>query len=141
MQKSLLLAFYVEVRLQALRGDDVVQDGVAGRAESEDDERVGECRVLSAERQDPQRHVRPIRLLERRANLLQANEAVGLRPWELMLARSARYLPAFSRPPQGSDVLYSSDNSHEQVSHPDPGLTGHRPGRPKVHYGRIGGGF
>jgi nucleoside phosphorylase len=79
-------------------------------------------------------------LLERRANMLRAHEALGLRPWEIVLASKARKLPAFARPPQSSDVLYLSDHADDQIPHPDPALTGHRRGWPKVHYGRIGSG-
>jgi tetratricopeptide (TPR) repeat protein/nucleoside phosphorylase len=79
-------------------------------------------------------------LLERRANMLQANEALGLRPWETLLVSMVQHLPTFGRPSQSSDVLYSSDLSQDQIPHPDPALTGHRPGWPKVHYGWIGSG-
>ena len=79
-------------------------------------------------------------LLKRRANMLQANEALGLRPWEDLLDSVVQRLPAFGRPPQSSDVLHASDLSQDQVPHPDPALTGHRPGWPKVHYGWIGSG-
>jgi nucleoside phosphorylase len=64
----------------------------------------------------------------------------GDRPWEDLLAAQARRLPGFRRPPESTDVLYSSDGSDEQVPHPDPVRSGHRPGQPKVHSGLIASG-
>lgn len=82
----------------------------------------------------------PSPLLERRARLLQADEAVGHRPWEELLAAQARVLTEFSRPAESTDVLYASDGSDRQIPHPDVTLSGHRPGQPKVHSGLIGSG-
>lgn len=82
----------------------------------------------------------PSPLLERRARLLRANETIGSRPWEDLLAAQARVLPGFSRPPASTDVLHSSDSSQREIPHPDAALSGHRPGQPKVHSGLIASG-
>ncbi|HWF82617.1 MAG TPA: bifunctional nuclease domain-containing protein [Streptosporangiaceae bacterium] len=82
----------------------------------------------------------PSPMLERRARLLQANEAIGSRPWEDLLAAQLRALPDFSRPPASTDVLYASDDSLRQIGHPDEALSGHRPDQPKVHGGLIASG-
>lgn len=82
----------------------------------------------------------PSPLLERRARLLQAGEMTGDRPWEALLAAQIRLLPGFTRPPETTDVLYSPDGSGNPVQHPAVGLSGHRPGQPKVHAGLIASG-
>lgn len=82
----------------------------------------------------------PSPLLERRARLLQAGEMTGDRPWEDLLAAQLRLFPVFGRPPESSDVVYSSDGSDSRVPHPDMALSGHRPGQPKVHSGLIASG-
>jgi nucleoside phosphorylase len=82
----------------------------------------------------------PSPVLERRARLLQAGEMTGDRPWEDQLAARARLFPGFGRPPESTDVVYSSDGSDNQVQHPDIALSGHRPGQPKVHSGLIASG-
>lgn len=79
-------------------------------------------------------------LLERRARMLDVAEISGERPWERWISAVAERLPDFARPPDSTDVLYAADDSDEQVSHPDPGLTGHRPGWPKVHRAMIASG-
>jgi nucleoside phosphorylase len=81
----------------------------------------------------------PSPLLQRRARMLQAGEMTGERPWEDLLAVQARLFPRFGRPPESADVLHSSDGSGP-VRHPDMALSGHRPGRPKVHHGLIASG-
>ena len=81
----------------------------------------------------------PSPLLQRRARMLQAGEMTGDRPWEDLLAVQARLFPRFGRPPESADVLHSSDGSGP-VRHPDMALSGHRPGRPKVHHGLIASG-
>lgn len=81
----------------------------------------------------------PSPLLQRRARMLQAGEMTGDRPWEGLLAVQARLFPRFGRPPESADVLHSSDGSGP-VRHPDMALSGHRPGRPKVHHGLIASG-
>src|ERR1022692_1303994 len=57
----------------------------------------------------------PSPLLARRARLLQAGEMIGDRPWEDLLAAQARLFPGFGRPPESTDVVYSSDGSDSQV--------------------------
>lgn len=79
-------------------------------------------------------------LLERRAKMLQAGEALGTRPWEDLIASKASELAGFTRPPDDTDALYASDAADIQVPHPDAALTGHRPSQPKVHYGLIASG-
>ena len=82
----------------------------------------------------------PSPLLARRARLLQAGEMTGDRPWEDLLAAQTRRFPRFGRPPESTDVVYSSDGSDRQLRHPDIALSGHRPGQPKVHSGLIASG-
>jgi len=79
----------------------------------------------------------PSSLLARRAVMLQANEALGSRPWEDLITAAASRLPAFARPPENSDLCYADDKAAEPIPHPDGSLSGHRPGWPKVHHGRI----
>ncbi len=79
-------------------------------------------------------------LLERRARMLDVAELSGERPWEKWITAVAERFPDFGRPPDGTDVLYAADDSDEQVQHPDPGLTGHRLGWPKVHRAMIASG-
>jgi nucleoside phosphorylase len=61
-------------------------------------------------------------------------------PWEDLLAVQLRFFPRFRRPPDFTDVLYSSRRDDSQVPHPDMTLSGHRPGQPKVHSGLIASG-
>lgn len=82
----------------------------------------------------------PSPLLRRRVRLLQAGEMTGDRPWEDLLAAQLRFFPRFCRPPESTDVLYSSGRVDRQVPHPDMALSGHRPGQPKVHSGLIASG-
>jgi nucleoside phosphorylase len=82
----------------------------------------------------------PSPLLRRRVRLLQAGEMTGDRPWEDLLAAQLRFFPRFRRPPESTDVLYSSGRVDRQVPHPDMTLSGHRPGQPKVHSGLIASG-
>ncbi|MGN9912118.1 CATRA conflict system CASPASE/TPR repeat-associated protein [Phytohabitans sp. LJ34] len=77
----------------------------------------------------------PSPLLCGRAKALAAQEIRGHRPWEDELARLIERRPAFARPDPATDVLRAYDGDDV---HPDPALTGHRPGRSKVHEGRIG---
>ncbi|WP_245594729.1 hypothetical protein [Actinospica robiniae] len=56
---------------------------------------------------------------------------------ELSLAPTGRPLARFGRPPADTDLLTVGGHLAE---HPDPELSGHVPGRPKVHYGVIGSG-
>ena len=82
----------------------------------------------------------PSPLLWRRVRLLQAGEMTGDRPWEDLLAAQLVTFPRFRRPPESTDVLYSSKRADRQVPHPDMTLSGHHPGQPKVHIGRIASG-
>jgi nucleoside phosphorylase len=82
----------------------------------------------------------PSPLLRRRVRLLQAGELTGDRPWEDLLAAQLRFFPRFRRPPESTDVLYSSGRADRQVPHPGMTLSGHRPGQPKVHSGLIASG-
>jgi len=80
----------------------------------------------------------PSTLLTSAARLLQVKEIRGLQPWLTWLDISDRPdLATFARPPEETDTLWARDGSGP-VPHPDPALSGHVPGVPKVHYGRIG---
>lgn len=57
--------------------------------------------------------------------------------WSRPVARPERPLAAFSRPSVGTDRVVVGGRSVEQ---PAPARSGHRPGRPKAHYGMIGSG-
>jgi nucleoside phosphorylase len=59
------------------------------------------------------------------------------RSWAQPTSGPGRPLAAFSRPPARTDQLTVGGR---RIEHPDPALTGHRPGRPKAHYGMIGSG-
>lgn len=83
-----------------------------------------------------QSHPRPSPLLGHAAKLLQADERMGRRPWNEHLATAVAALPEFARPDPDTDVLYGADD--RVLAHPDLALSGHRPGEPKVHHGRIG---
>jgi nucleoside phosphorylase len=78
-------------------------------------------------------------LLAGRVKFLVAGEILEQAPWEAHLDRLIEKHPVFTRPAAEKDVLYSGDGDlAEPVPHPDPALSGHRPGRPKVHEGRVG---
>jgi len=79
-------------------------------------------------------------LLERRARMLEVAELTGQRPWEDWLDAATSHLPGFERPPENTDVLYAGDETDDRVPHPEVALSGHRPGRPKVHSGVIASG-
>ncbi|MFL6117866.1 MAG: CATRA conflict system CASPASE/TPR repeat-associated protein [Catenulispora sp.] len=79
---------------------------------------------------------RPSPLLTRKAKLLEAGELNGERPWERWIRQAAAR--GERRPPDGADRLYAPHDPNLLLAHPDPALTGHRKGKPKVHYGRIG---
>lgn len=83
---------------------------------------------------------RPSYGLGRQAAMLRADELLtGHRPWEEHLDRLTGSLPAFSRPPETTDILYASDEPDATpINHPPRDASGHRPGHPKVHHGRIG---
>ncbi|HEU5332402.1 MAG TPA: hypothetical protein VFU73_06560 [Actinocrinis sp.] len=77
--------------------------------------------------------------LQRAANeMRQVELESGTAPWarETGAARG-RPLAAFARPPAETDRLIVAGLP---AKHPSPGLTGHRPGRPKVHFGAVGSG-
>jgi nucleoside phosphorylase len=76
--------------------------------------------------------------LGRRAKYLEAEEIVGARPWEHWIKIAEQVLPRYARPPASTDVVFSADDPGKPVPHPDNELSGHRPGSPKVHHGRIG---
>jgi nucleoside phosphorylase len=87
------------------------------------------------------RHIRSAApMLERRARMLSAGDPMAQRPWENLIVAAARALPEFCRPPEDTDVLYVGDEPPYRAQHPDTALTGHRPGRPKVHLGMIASG-
>ncbi len=73
--------------------------------------------------------------LARAVNELRITELAGLQPWRKWLDGADPRLAPFRRPPADSDVLYVSGLP---VPHPDTALTGHEPGWPRIHYGRIG---
>jgi nucleoside phosphorylase len=81
---------------------------------------------------------RPAALLTARARRLSAEELIGSRPWEGFLATLVSRHPDFQRPADDTDILYADDDGEPPVAHPDPASSGHRPGLPKVHHGRIG---
>jgi WD40 repeat protein len=64
----------------------------------------------------------------------------GWRPWEEVIASAVKLLPEYGRPPESTDVLYACDETGEQIPHPPVTLSGHRPGWPKVHCGKIASG-
>ena len=73
------------------------------------------------------------------AKRLEAGELQDERPWERWLDISQHpELKSYLRPPADTDVLRAGDESGRVLEHPDPATSGHRPGLPKVHYGRIG---
>ena len=81
----------------------------------------------------------PSPLLGQYAKVLAAEEKAGRRPWEAPLESLLTTLPHFARPAADTDVLYASDaKAAKRIPHPDPAVSGHRPGLPKVHYGLIG---
>nr|WP_221382614.1 CATRA conflict system CASPASE/TPR repeat-associated protein [Actinoplanes polyasparticus] len=78
-------------------------------------------------------------LLAGRVKLLVSGEILGCTPWDAHLDRLIEKHSVFSRPAADTDVVYSGDDDFaEPVPHPDLELSGHRPGRPKVHEGQIG---
>lgn len=83
---------------------------------------------------------RPSPLLVHRAKMLEAEEKTGRRPWEQWIDRARSSLPEFKRPPASADIVYAADDQDQRAAHPRLALSGHRPGRPKVHHGRIGSG-
>ncbi len=78
----------------------------------------------------------PSRRLLQADRQLASNEYLGHRPWEAFLDRTRLDLAAFARPDDERDLLY--DASGRLIAHPDRTLSGHRPGRPRVHRGWIG---
>jgi nucleoside phosphorylase len=81
----------------------------------------------------------PSAFLTSGAHRLAVDEERGLRPWEELIDEIATYLPAFARPPAVTDRLFTHDGPDApRLRHPSSARTGHRPGRPKVHYAAIG---
>jgi nucleoside phosphorylase len=81
---------------------------------------------------------RPDPGLIRAADLLRAGELRGERPWEDWLDQTAA-LAGYERPPDCTDQLAPGLDGRPR-HHPAAATSGHRPGRPKVHYGVIGSG-
>jgi nucleoside phosphorylase len=81
---------------------------------------------------------RPWHYLCRLADRLEADEEAGHRPWEQWLDTSHNpALTGYSRPPDDADQL-TSHPTGANCRHPRRSASGHRPGWPKVHQGRIG---
>jgi nucleoside phosphorylase len=75
--------------------------------------------------------------IERGATALRRQEFEGSargRGWHPDIPRG-QSMAVYARPPEDADHLVISGR---EVAHPDPALTGHRPGGPKVHYGLVG---
>ncbi|RSM86308.1 hypothetical protein DMH04_14165 [Kibdelosporangium aridum] len=86
-----------------------------------------------------QPHPRPSPLLKHAVNALQTDEHMQRCPWETHIDAIVRAYSSFARPADSTDVVYTDESDDQATTpHPDPALSGHRPGRPKVHYGRIG---
>jgi nucleoside phosphorylase len=77
----------------------------------------------------------PAELIKGSVAELRAAEEFGIRPWEPLLDRVVARLPRYRRPDDASDLLH--DVAGDLVAHPDPAVSGHPPGRPKVHHGLI----
>lgn len=83
---------------------------------------------------------KPSVVLRDAARRLRVAEEAGRRNWERLLDVSHRPdLAGYRRPSPATDVLLD-DESNSVVPHPPLARSGHVPGRPKVHYGRIGSG-
>ncbi|RLK59613.1 CATRA conflict system CASPASE/TPR repeat-associated protein [Actinokineospora cianjurensis] len=78
---------------------------------------------------------RPWHYLTRVSDRLEVDELAGERPWEQWLDEAG---PAFRRPPDRTDVLAPLTPGGQRRRHPRRDRSGHRPGYPKVHKGRIG---
>jgi nucleoside phosphorylase len=85
-----------------------------------------------------QPHPRPSALLTHAVNLLRTGEHMEDRPWEAHIDAAVRTHPDFGRPTERTDIVHGTDDGTTPLPHPDPARSGHRPGRPKVHYGCIG---
>jgi nucleoside phosphorylase len=69
---------------------------------------------------------------------LRQREIEGDRPWEEWLDISHQpRLAKYARPAVETDILHD-DETGSVIPHPDVMASDHRPGYPKVHYGRIG---
>ncbi len=65
---------------------------------------------------------------------LEAEEIIGNRPWEKYITKSLSQL-SICRPPDNKDILYSSENQYETITHPeDPKRI---KGQPRVFIGPI----
>ncbi len=96
--------------------------------------------IRSAAHGDQQRRQfpRPSPRFVRCADMLNADELGGLRPWEQWIGTGRPpNLVRYSRPPRRTDVL--RDSAGNEIPHPRRNLSGHpASGMPKVHYGSIG---
>lgn len=75
--------------------------------------------------------------IERGATELRRRQFEGSargRGWQSDIPRG-QSMAVYARPPEDTDRLMLRGR---RVPHPDPALSGHRPGRPKVHYGLVG---
>lgn len=100
----------------------------------------GHVRATSDGREQLRRPAaRPSVPLRNAARRLRVEAESGNRLWEhIMDTRGRRAAEDYSRPPPGADVLLDDDGN--AVQHPPAAMSGHVPGRPKVHYGWIGSG-
>jgi nucleoside phosphorylase len=81
----------------------------------------------------------PWPVLRTTAKLLEAGELGGERPWEQWLDPSGDpLLNGYQRPADEADLLIPIDPGGRRPRHPSRIRSGHRPGLPKVHQGRIG---
>jgi nucleoside phosphorylase len=78
----------------------------------------------------------PSELLKASVTALRTEQELGRRPWEAWTARVGERLEGYRRPDPATDVV--RDWRGRRLAHPDPVLSGHRVGVPKVHHGVIG---
>jgi nucleoside phosphorylase len=78
----------------------------------------------------------PSAALVGRVKLLESERLAGRSPWEAHIARAQEQLESAARPDPKSDRLFAADDPSKRLKHPRDPLR--RPGRPKLHYGRIG---
>ena len=111
------------------RGDVVVADGIVD---------FGHIRQVDG-REVVRRPVEGICVDFQRAiaELRQRDFEAGARSLDRELNIPRRLASLYGRPPAETDRLIIGG---QVVPHPDPTLTGHRPDRPKIHYGPIGSG-
>jgi nucleoside phosphorylase len=99
---------------------------------------------LPAGRSLRQQHPLPSPLLSRCVKALEAEEFIANgeaeRGWERWITAGQSALVGYARPDDRTGRLFATDGAKRAVPHPRRRLSGHRPGRPKVHQGRIGSG-